>query len=123
MRFKVSWHEFRTAMAGYTGRIYVEETDTCFRLFMCPNETMWTEVVKTTQVQDFRFVDTYLQKGNIFKVDKVDWDKTESEPFPEPDEELTDPEELIESLGDPMEDVEDDGETPEETREVGENDS
>lgn len=76
-------------MATYTGTIYVEETDECFRLFICPgHETVYTEVEKATQVEDFRFVDTFLQKDNIMKVEKVDWDKTDSGPEATPDQEL-----------------------------------
>jgi len=99
MRFKVNWNAFRMSMANYPGTIYVEETPECFRLFMCPNETVWTEVAKSSQVQDFRFVETFLQKNNIVKVEQVDWTITEAAPEPAPDEELQDPEgELLASL-------------------------
>lgn len=98
MRFKVNWNAFRLSMARYAGTIYVEETDEVYRLFMCPQETVWTEIRKTNQVQDFRFIDSILQADNVVKTEQVDWTKTEPEPEAAPDEELQNPEGELRTL-------------------------
>lgn len=69
--FKLNWEQFKSRMFNYAGMIYVDEKPTKFILYMCPNETLVCEVEKTTQEQDFMFIDKYLSKGNVVKVMEI----------------------------------------------------